>query len=217
MFTKKELASRIDASILRPDVTISELKRFCTQAKKYGFHSVAVNSINVASAKAFLRGSPVRVTSTIGYPLGAVPTKVKLEEVRIAIAAGADELDVVMNIGALKSKQYDRVRKDLEAVVKAARGRIVKVIIETGLLSEEEIIAACKCVKEAGAQFVKSGTGWGPAVTVKDIKLIRKTVGPGFGVKAAGGIRTARQAFALLKAGADRLGISAAAKIVDEL
>lgn len=217
---RKELAGMIDYSVLHADATGREVEDACAEAKKYGFNSVCINPTFIEIAKKSLAGSGVRVTSVLAYPLGATLPEVKAFEAMEYVTKGADELDMVMNIGTFKSGDLELAEKDIRWVVEAASktraGTIVKVIIETGLLSEGEIVRASKLVKKAGADFVKSGTGWGKGATVQDVKLIRKTVGKKFGVKAAGGIKTLKQARELVSAGANRIGTSSAASIMEE-
>lgn len=218
--TQKKLVGMIDYSVLHPDATVADVEEACFEAKKYGFNSVCINPIHIEAARKALAGSGVRVTSVLAYPLGATLPEVKAFEAMEYVTRGADELDMVMNISAFKSGALDLVEKDIKWVVEAAAktkaGTAVKVIIETGLLNPREIVAASRLVKKAGADFVKSGTGWGKGATVRDVRLIRKTVGKRFGVKAAGGIKTLRQAADLIKAGANRIGTSSAVEIMRE-
>ncbi len=219
--SREQLAGMIDYSLLRAEATADQVKAICGEAKKYGFNSVCINPIYTKLARSALGESEVRVTAVLAYPLGATLPVVKAFEAMEYVSAGADELDMVMNIGAFKAGDYDLVEKEIGWVVDAAKltreGTVVKVIIETGLLSDKEIPVASKLVKKAGADFVKSGTGWGKGATVEDIRIIRTAVGKRFGVKAAGGITTAKQALALIAAGANRIGTSSAVKIVEAL
>ncbi len=219
--TRKTLAGMIDYSVLHAHATVREVERACVEAREYGFNSVCINPTYIENAKKSLAGSGVRVTSVLAYPLGATLPEVKAFEAMEYVTKGADELDMVMNIGAFKSGELGLVEKDIMWVVDAARrtraGTVVKVIIETGLLNENEIAKASKLVKRAGADFVKSGTGWGTGASVRDVRLIRRAVGKRFGVKAAGGIRTLRQTRDLIKAGANRIGTSSAVAIMKEL
>ena len=225
MITPRELAKTIDYSLLKADVTPAEIEEACKQAKKWGFNSVCLNPCYIGLASKLLKGSGVKVTAVLAYPLGATPSEIKTIEAKRYVKAGADELDMVMNLGEFKAGNYRFVEDDIKGVVTAARlvgkklgKRItVKVIIETGLLTNEEIGLASKLVKRTGADFVKSGTGWGEPATPHDVRLIRKAVGKQFGIKAAGGIRNAEQVFELLKAGATRIGTSAALEIMREL
>jgi deoxyribose-phosphate aldolase len=214
-----ELAKMIDSTLVKATATKSEVKKLCIEAIQYGFHSVAVNPTYVKYAAALLKDSDVKVCSTVGFPFGASLPEVKALEAIKAIEDGAEELDMVINLSALKSGDYEAVKQDITAVVdvkRISKEIIVKVIIETALLTREEKIMACKLAKEAGADFVKTSTGFfGGKATVEDIKLMRETVGPGMGVKAAGGIRTYADAIALIEAGANRIGTSTAAAIVE--
>ena len=210
------LASMIDHTLLKPNATEAEVTKLCEEARKYTFASVCVNPANVLLAANLLQGTPVRICTVIGFPLGATTSTTKALETRDAIANGATEIDMVINVGALKSGNNAVVKKDIEAVVEAARGRaIVKVILETSLLTDEEKVRACLLCKYAGADFVKTATGFGPGgATVEDIALMRKTVGAEMGVKASGGIRDVQTAKAMIAAGASRIGASASVAIV---
>ena len=211
------LAARIEHTLLKADATRVHIEQLCREAIEFQFHGVAVNGARVAIAAQQLRGSECVVIATVGFPLGAMTGAAKAAEANLAINDGADELDMVMNVGALKDGQDAEVSDDILAVVAAAQGRPVKVILETGLLSRDEIVHGCQLVISAGAQFVKTSTGLGPrGATVEDVRLIRQTVGPMFGVKAAGGIRTRAQTLAMIEAGADRIGTSAGVTIVTE-
>jgi len=207
---KKLLASVIEHTLLRADATLKDIERLCAEAREHHFYCVCVNGSRVVQACAFLQESGVKVASTVGFPLGASDTDVKRLETEAAIDNGADEIDVVMNIGRFKDGEHRYVLRELRDIVEAADERPVKVIIEVCLLSREEKIVACKLVVDSGARVVKTSTGFnGPGATVDDVRLLRETVGTRFGVKAAGGIRDARQALALLEAGANRIGSSA--------
>jgi deoxyribose-phosphate aldolase len=212
----KKIARFIDHTLLKPDATPEAIKKLCAEAIKYNFASVCVNPTNVAQASELLRGSNVKVCTVVGFPLGATTTTTKVIETRDAIANGAEEIDMVINVGALKSGKDNLVLDDIKAVVDAAKGKaIVKVILETALLSKEEKVKACLLAKMAGADFVKTSTGFGPGgATVEDIKIMRATVGPEMGVKASGGIRNIETALAMIKAGATRIGASASVAIV---
>ena len=212
------IAKYIDHTNLKSYATKEDIIKLCEEAKKYGFYAVCVNPYRVKLAKEHLKGTDIKVASVIGFPLGATPTEVKVFEAKKALENGADELDMVINIGALKDKNYEYVKKDIEDVTKVAheKGAIVKVIIETCYLSEEEKEIACKLAMEAGADFVKTSTGFGTGgATVKDVKLMRKVVGDKLGVKAAGGIRTYEEALAMINAGANRIGTSSGVKIIE--
>jgi len=214
---RKELAKIIDSTLLNPSATRDQVKGLCDEAKSYGVYAVCVNSAWVPLAVSVLRGSEVKVCSTVGFPLGASLSAVKALEAQTVVGFGAAEADMVMNIGALKSQDVASVRDDIEQVVKACKGTPVKVIIETGYLRDEEKVQACMLAKEAGAAFVKTSTGFGSSgATVADIALMRKTVGERFGVKAAGGIRTFKDCIAMIDAGANRIGTSSAIQILKE-
>ena len=220
MAERIDIAKYIDHTNLKPYTTRDDIVRLCDEAIKYNFYAVCVNPYRVKLAKNYLRekNADVKVASVIGFPLGATPTEVKVFEAKKALEDGADELDMVMNIGALKDGDYEYVKNDIAGVVKVAHGRgaKVKVIIETCYLTEEEKVKACELAKEAGADFVKTSTGFGTGgATVEDVRLMRKVVGQGMGVKAAGGIRTYEQALAMIKAGANRIGTSSGVKIVE--
>jgi deoxyribose-phosphate aldolase len=213
----QNLARMIDHTLLKPDATQQEIAQLCFEAKKYGFASVCVNPTWVELCAQLLRGSPVKVCTVIGFPLGATSSETKAFETKTAIDQGATEIDMVINIGALKARDLETVARDIRGVVNAAhsRGIIVKVIIETVLLNDEEKTIACLLSKEAEADFVKTSTGFaGGGATVHDIELMRKTVGPQMGVKASGGVRTFEDAASLIKAGATRIGASAGVKII---
>lgn len=215
----KNIASMIDHTILKPDTTKEMVKRVCDEAREYNFASVCVNPYYVSFVKSQLEGTKVKVTSVIGFPLGSTPKEVKAFEAKNAIENGADELDMVINIGAIKNKEYDIVREDIKAVVDTAKGKaLVKVIIETCLLTNEEKEMACKLAIEAGTDYVKTSTGFSTGgATVEDIKLMRKTVGPDIGVKASGGIRDSQKAKEMMDAGATRIGASSSVEIVKGL
>jgi deoxyribose-phosphate aldolase len=192
--------------------------RVCQEAKKYSCASVCVNGCWVPLVASELAGTPVKVCTVVGFPLGAMSTDAKRVEAELAIRAGAHEIDMVMNIGALKDSERNVVRSDIEAVAKVchAAGTILKVILETALLTEVEKVTACQLAKSAGADFVKTSTGFGPAgATVEDVALLRKTVGADMGVKASGGIRTLQDLQRMVAAGANRVGASATVKIID--
>lgn len=214
----KNIASLIDHTILKPDATIEQVEKICEEAKKYEFASVCVNPYYVSSVNDKLKGSVVRTTSVVGFPLGANTTEMKSYETENAIKNGADEIDMVINIAALKDRNLDIVRKDIRGVVKAASGNTVKVIIEACLLSQEEKVLACEISKECGANFVKTSTGFSTGgATVEDVKLMKKTVGSEIGVKASGGIRTLKDLQDLVEAGADRIGASASVDIINQI
>lgn len=212
----KVIAKYIDHTNLKADATEEEIKKLCEEAKNFGFASVCINPTNVVRAAEILKGSEVKICTVIGFPLGATTSKVKAFETRNAIANGAQEVDMVINIGALKSGNDYVVEKDIEAVVNAAKGKaIVKVILETALLTKDQIIKGSLLAKSAGADFIKTSTGFSTAgALIEDIVLMRKTVGFEMGVKAAGGIRTRKDAEEMIKAGATRIGASASLAIV---
>lgn len=209
------IARTIDHTLLKPTATRADIVKVCEEARRYTFASVCVNSTWIALVARLLAGSPVMPICVVGFPLGAMATRSKAQETREAVADGADEIDMVINIGLLRSGDHDGVFDDIRAVVEAASGKPVKVILETTMLEREEKIAACAISKAAGAAFVKTSTGFGGGgATVEDIMLMRSVVGPTMGVKASGGVRTADDARKLLAAGATRLGASASVAIV---
>jgi deoxyribose-phosphate aldolase len=211
-----DVAGYIDHTILKPEATPADVAKLCDEAVRYGFAAVCVNSVHIGAVAEALRGSGVKACSVVGFPLGAMSPAAKAEETRIAVADGADEIDMVINIGALKADDMNAVYADIREVVQAARGRaIVKVIIETCLLTDEEKIKACAAARLAGADFVKTSTGFSTGgATAEDVRLMRATVGPDLGVKASGGIRTYEDALRMIGAGATRLGTSAGVSIV---
>lgn len=212
------IARLLDHTLLKPNATQEEVAQLCAQARQYCFASVCVNPSYVAFCARLLAGSGVRVCTVIGFPLGSTTSTVKAVEARDAIANGADEIDMVLNVGALKSGNDAAVFDDIRAVREATRGKVLKVILETALLAREEKVRACLSAKKAGADFVKTSTGFGPGgATVDDIRLMRETVGPLMGVKASGGIRDTATAQAMILAGATRLGTSASVAIVATL
>ncbi|GAP15744.1 deoxyribose-phosphate aldolase [Longilinea arvoryzae] len=211
------LAGLIDHTLLKPDATPDQIAQLCFEARKYGFASVCVNPTWVPLCAQLLQGSQAKVCTVIGFPLGATASAVKVFETQNAIDHGATEIDMVLNIGALKARDLDLVAKDIRGVVNAAhsRGPIVKVILETVLLTDEEKTIACLIAKEAGADFVKTSTGFSSGgATVHDVALMRRVVGPEMGVKASGGVRTFEDAEKMVQAGATRIGASAGVKII---
>lgn len=213
------IAAMIDHTLLKAEATPDQIAQLCYEARKHNFASVCVNPTHVKLCAQLLKGSPVKVCTVVGFPLGANPPEVKAFETQQAIDEGASEIDMVINIGAIKSKDWEHAARDVRAVVRAAHanGAIVKVIIEAVLLTDEEKVAACLIAKEAGADFVKTSTGFGPGgATAADVALMRKVVGPDLGVKAAGGIRNLLDAQKMIEAGATRIGASAGVKIVAE-
>lgn len=210
------LAKYIDHTILKPETTKEEVVKVCSEAKEHGFFSVCVNPYYVSLVKEELKGSDVKVCSVIGFPLGASVTSVKAAETKQAIADGANEIDMVLNIAAMKNGEYEYVLNDIKGVVNALEGKaILKVILENCLLTEAEIVKACELSVEAGAHFVKTSTGFSKGGAVaSDIALMRKTVGPNIGVKASGAVRDRETALAMVEAGASRIGASASVAIV---
>ena len=218
--TRASLATYMDHTLLKPEATAADIDRIVAEARQYGTASVCVNPYWVARVAAGLAGSGVKTCTVIGFPLGATSTASKVAETRDATAHGAQEIDMVINIGELKADNDDAVRSDISAVANAAHeaGALLKVIIETCLLSDEEKRRACKLSVAGGADFVKTSTGFSTGgATTSDITLMRETVGPELGVKASGGIRTREAAEAMIEAGATRLGISAAVSILEEV
>lgn len=212
-----DLARYIDHTILKPDATAAEIDKLCAEAKEYRFAAVCINPTWVRRAADNLRGTDVAVASVIGFPFGASTTDIKAAEARRAIRDGASEIDMVINIGALKSGMRDLVREDIARVADACResGAHSKVIIETALLTDEEKVVACRLAQQAKADFVKTSTGYASGgATVYDVALMREAVGPRMGIKAAGGIRTAEDARDMIAAGATRIGASAGIRIV---
>jgi len=211
----ENLNKTIDHTLLKPDATSSDIKKLCKEAKTHHFATVCIQPCHVKTAVEILSGTDVGVCTVIGFPLGANLSSVKAFETRMAIDSGAKEIDMVVNIGALKEHNYKLVEKDIAAVVEAASGRLVKVILETCLLTEEEIVEACRCAMEAKAQFVKTSTGFSDSgATLDAVKLMKKTVGDTLQVKASGGIKNAAHAKAFLEAGASRLGTSSSLAII---
>ncbi|BCZ43999.1 deoxyribose-phosphate aldolase [Clostridium gelidum] len=212
------IAKYIDHTILKPEATVEDVKKLCREAKEYNFASVCVNGCYAKLVSAKLVGSDVKTCVVIGFPLGAMTKEAKAFETTQAIENGANEIDMVINVGALKAKNYDLFKEDIEAVINAAKGKaIVKVIIETCLLTDEEKVKACEISKEAKADFVKTSTGFSNGgATKEDIALMRKTVGESLGVKASGGVRDYKTAMDMINAGASRIGASASIAIVNE-
>ena len=212
-----ELNRLIDHTLLRPEATPDDVRDICDEAKRYDFFSVCVNTHYVPLVAREVSGTRIKVCSISGFPLGAVDTAVKSFEAERAVAAGADEIDMVINIGALKAGEIGMARDDIAGVVEASGGALVKVIIEAALLTDDEKVTACGIAREAGALFVKTSTGFGPpGANPRDVKIMREAVGPRFGVKASAGIRTAEFAVELVEAGANRIGTSAGVQIMQE-
>jgi deoxyribose-phosphate aldolase len=215
-YDKNYIASLIDHTLLKPTTTKQDIVKLCEEAKKYGFFAVCVNPMYVSFCKSLLRDTSVKVCTVIGFPLGATTTAVKVFESKEAIDNGADEIDMVINVSALRSKDYNYVLEDISSVREVTKGKILKVIIETAYLNEEEKIKACELAKEAKADFVKTSTGFAPTgATVEDVSLMRKIVGLDMGVKASGGIRTIEDVLKMIKAGANRIGTSSSVEIIE--
>lgn len=212
-------AAMIDHTLLKPEATKEQVRTICEEAVKYGFHSVCVNSSFVYYCASLLKNTDVKVCTVIGFPLGAMSTAGKAAEAKAAVADGAGELDMVIHVGMIKSGDWDYVRQDIASVVEAADGQaLVKVILETCLLTDEEKEKACRICLEAGADYVKTSTGFSSGgATVEDVALMRRTVGDKAGVKASGGIRTLADVKAMTRAGASRIGASAGIAIVKEM
>jgi deoxyribose-phosphate aldolase len=211
------LAGLIDHTILKPDAKQTDVATFCDDARRYGFRSVCVNPIHVAFVAARLAGSDVRTCSVVGFPFGATTPEAKATEAAGAVANGAKEIDMVIAIGALKDGRIDAVRDDIAAVRAATSGAVLKVIIEAAMLTDDEKRIACRLAKEAGADFVKTSTGYGGGgATAVDVALMRETVGPDLGVKAAGGVRTREAAEQMIAAGATRIGTSSGLAIIGQ-
>ena len=212
---KKTIAAMIDHTLLKPEATPEQIKKLCAEAAAYHFASVCVNPVYIPLAAKLLQGTGVKVCCVVGFPLGAIAPEQKTAEAASCAAMGAEELDMVIHVGAAKAGDWALVQRDIEGVVKAAAGRTVKVILETCLLTDEEKRKACLAAKAAGAHFVKTSTGFSTGgATAADIALMRKTVGPEMGVKASGGIRDYAAAMAMIEAGANRIGASAGIAIV---
>ena len=217
---RRELARYIDHTNLKAYASREDIKKLCDEAKEHGFYAVCVNPYRVKDAAEFLKGTDIKIASVVGFPLGATFTETKVQETIMAIKNGASEIDMVINIGALKDGDYETVERDIREVVNAAHSMnaIVKVIIETCYLTDEEKRKACELAKKAGADFVKTSTGFGTAgAKVEDVKLMREVVGKDMGVKAAGGIHTAQEAIAMIEAGATRIGASRSVQIISTL
>lgn len=211
-----KLNKYIDHTLLKPDASQEQIKTLIEEAKKYDFASVCVNPTWVNFAAQALKATDVKVCTVIGFPLGANTPELKAFDTSDAIQNGANEIDMVINIGALKSRNFDLVERDIRAVVEAAKGTLVKVIIETCLLTDDEKVKACQIAQKAGADFVKTSTGFSTGgATVADVALMRKTVGPDMGVKASGGARSYEDALAFIKAGATRIGASSSVAIME--
>ncbi len=207
-----------DHTLLKPAASKVEIKRICNEARQYGFYCVCVNPVQVKRVRALLAGSEVKICSVVGFPLGASTSYIKAKETEQAILDGADEIDMVMNVSGLKDGEYDYVEQDIQAVVHAADTKIVKVIIETCLLEKQEIIKACEIAGRAGADFVKTSTGFaGGGALPEDVMLMKQTVGDKLQIKASGGIKSLSDAIKMIESGADRIGASAGVDIMEEL
>ena len=210
------IASYIDHTMLAPQATVSQIRKLCEEAVKYHFASVCVNSCHVALCAELLKGTGANVCTVVGFPLGAMSTKAKAFEAECAVADGAVEIDMVINVGALKDENWTFVEDDIRAVKKACGGKLLKVILETCLLTDDEIVRACQLSEAAGADYVKTSTGFSKGgATAEAVSLMRKTVGDRLGVKASGGIRDRESALKMIEAGASRLGCSAGVKIME--
>lgn len=218
-FSREFVASRIQHTNVTPEATRKDIEKLCREALEYGFNSVVVNPIWVKTAVSLLKGSGVKVSAAINFPIGASTTLSKVVEIRSMVADGCDEFDIMVNVGLLKSGLLDEFRKDVEMIVEAADGRIVKAILETSILTEDELKIACRVCEEAGVHYVKNSSGWGKGgpATVEVIKLLRSLVSPKVKVKASGGIRDFETAEKLLEAGAELLGTSRGVQIVTGL
>jgi deoxyribose-phosphate aldolase len=213
-----KIAALIDHTLVKANATYKDIIRICKEAKKYKFASVCVNPIYVSLCKKILRNTNVKVCSVVGFPLGATTTAIKVDEAKEAVKNGADEIDMVINIGALKSGDYKLVLDDIKSVREITRGKILKVIIETAYLTKKEKVKVCKLAEQAGVDFVKTSTGFGPTgATAEDVRLIKSVVGARIGVKAAGGIRTLEDVIKMLNAGATRIGTSASVNILKSI
>ncbi len=211
----EDLAGYIDHTLLKPEATKEDIIRLCREAQQHHFYAVCINPSYLPVAAAELAGSAVKICIVVGFPLGATTTAAKAFETAEAVQGGADEIDTVIHVGALKGGYSEYIMNDISAVVRAAQGKTVKVIIESGLLTDDEKVLACRLAEQAGARMVKNSTGFGPGgATVADISLMREAVGPGMEIKASAGVRTAETARKMIEAGAQRIGTSSGVKIV---
>ena len=219
MISKEEIAKMIDHTNVKGDATEDDIKKLCSEALQYNFASACVTPTNVVLTSKLLKYSDVKVCAVIGFPLGVQTPKTKAFEAMEVVSKGASEIDMVMNIGGLKSDREELVKEDIQGVVESAGDKIVKVILETALLTDEEKIRACVIAKKAGANFVKTSTGFGglSGATVEDVSLMRKTVGSKMGIKAAGGIRNLKTALAMINVGATRIGTSTGVQIMEDI
>lgn len=211
----KDLNTYIDHTLLKAEASDEDIKKLVDEAIQYNFYSVCVNSTNVSLVKSY--NDQVRITSVVGFPLGAMATRAKAYEARCAIEDGADEIDMVINVGKVKSKDYAFVEEDIRALREETLGKTLKVIIETCLLTDEEKVEVCKIAKKCGADFVKTSTGFSTGgAKASDVRLMREVVGPDMGVKASGGIHSKKEAVEMIEAGATRLGTSASIAIIED-
>lgn len=209
------IAKLIDHTILAQDARREAIEKLCTEARNFDFYAVCVNSCWTKLCKELLTGSGVLIASTVGFPLGAMSTQAKAKEAEICVKDGTDEIDMVINVGAIKSKDYEKAKFDISEVVKASSGRLVKVILENCLLTDEEKLTACKISVEAGARYVKTSTGFSKSgARAEDVELMRRAVGPDIGVKAAGSIRNLETLLKMVSAGATRIGTSTSVSII---
>jgi deoxyribose-phosphate aldolase len=212
---KDSIKQYIDHTCVKADASLEDIKKLCSEAKQYGFHSVCVTPYRVETAKAYLEGAPTQLISVIGFPFGISLTQTKIDEAKLAVENGATEIDMVTNIGAIKDDNWDYVENEIRQIAKAIDPVGLKVIVEVGFLTKDELQQICLRAKSAGAAFVKSSTGYGPRPsTPEDIKIMRQTVGDEVGVKASGGIHTFEDAKAMIEAGATRIGTSSALRII---
>lgn len=217
MLAQNDIARLIDFTALRPEITGEQIEKLCKEARQYHFYSVCINPYFIPLAKAFLADAEVKICTVVGFPLGATLSQVKVYEAKEAAKMGAQEIDMVINVSALKDKDYQKVLQEIRLVVRAVPGLLCKVILENCLLTDEEKKIACQIVLEAGAHFVKTSTGFDKGgATIADIRLMRKVVGNHLGIKAAGGIRDYKTALQMIKAGATRIGASQGIQIVEE-
>lgn len=217
-YSTKQLAQMMDHTLLKADATDQQLETLCEEAKAFETWSVCINPGNIDRAKDYLEGSDVKLCTVVGFPLGQMTSEAKAYETAEAVFKGADEIDMVINVGRVKDGDFEYVREDIQAVVNASQGKLTKVILETCLLNSEEIRTVCKIAQAAGADFVKTSTGFSTGgATIENVRLMRETVGPDMGVKASGGIRTLKDTLAMIEAGATRLGVSASVSILKEM
>ncbi len=211
----KNLANYIDHTLLKADASLDDVKKLCLEAKEYGFYSVCINSSFIKDAKEFLKESDVKVCTVVGFPLGACNSSTKAYEAKTAIEDGADEIDMVINVGLVKSKDFKKVKEDIEVVFKACNGTLLKVILETALLSEDELRKVSAICKEIGVDFIKTSTGFSTrGASLEDVLIMKECVGDDVKIKASGGIRDYETAVKMIEAGANRLGVSAGVAIV---